>query len=86
LDFDWDRMIKDFSEKATPELCLEWRSLIQISPNDRKSLEKRIGIGEFGFEQAFRIHFNMNWNNCDIETFKKLKRDLKIKQIIDDKL
>jgi hypothetical protein len=83
LDFDWDRMIADFAEKATPELCLDW---ISFSPQKRKSLEESIGIGEFGFEQSFRLHFKMYWNNCDRETFKALKRDLKIKQIIDDKL
>ena len=81
LDFEWDRMIEGFAEKATPELCLDWISLVH---NERKALEKSIGVGEFGFEQAFRVHFKMNWNDCDRETFKKLKRDQKIKSIIND--
>ena len=80
LDHDWDRMIQEFAIKATPDICLDW---ISIPQRDRKSLEDKIGIGEFGFEQAFRVHFNMNWNDCDRETFKKLKRDLTIKSIIE---
>lgn len=80
LDFNWDRMIADFAKKATPELCLDW---ISFSQEERRSLEKIIDIGEFGFEQAFKFHFKMNWNRCDRETFKSLKRDLKIKQIIE---
>lgn len=81
LDHDWERMIQDFAKKATAELCLDW---ISFPPKERKALEKSIDIGEFGFEQAFRIHFKINWKDCDRETFKKLKRDLKIKQIIND--
>ena len=27
LDFEWDRMLEDFSKRATPELCLEWLSI-----------------------------------------------------------
>lgn len=81
LDFEWDKMIEDFAKKATPEKCLEWISIIG---KDRKHLEENIGIGEFGFEQAFRFHFKINYKDCDKETFKKLKRDLTIKQIIND--
>lgn len=81
LDYDWDEMIKDFARKATPELCLEWISLVT---KERKALEKSVGIGEFGFEQAFRVHFKMNWDDCSRETFKKLKRDITINQIIND--
>ena len=81
LDFEWDRMIEGFAEKATPELCLDW---ISFPPKERKNLEKSIDIGEFGFESAFRYHFKMNWEKCDRETFKKLKRDQKIKSIIND--
>lgn len=81
LDFEWDRMIEYFAEKATPDICLEWILL----PNDqRKELEESINIGNFGFESAFRHHFKMDWKQCDRETFKKLKRDLTIKQIIND--
>ena len=81
LDFEWDRMIQDFAKRATPELCLDW---ISFPPKERKKLEESIGIGEFGFEQAFRIHFKINWKDCDRETFKKLKRDITIKNIIND--
>jgi hypothetical protein len=81
LDHDWDKMIKDFAKKATPELCLDWMSLVH---KERKALEKSVGVGEFGFEQAFRVHFKMNWDDCDRETFKKLKRDITIKNIIND--
>jgi hypothetical protein len=83
LDFDWDRMIADFAKRATPELCLDW---ISFSPEKRKSLEENIGVGEFGFEQSFRVHFKMNWSDCNRETFKSLLRDLKINQIIYDKV
>jgi hypothetical protein len=79
LDFEWDRMIQDFSKKATPELCLDW---ISSPTKERKELEEKIGIGEFGFEQSFAVHFKMNWKDCDRDTFKKLKRDIKIKSII----
>jgi len=79
LDFEWDRMIKDFAEKATPEMCLDW---ISLEYKQRKLLEEKVGLGEFGFEQAFRVHFKINWDNCDRETFKKLKRDITIKNII----
>ena len=81
LDHDWDEMIKDFAKKATPELCLDWMSLVH---KERKALEESVGVGEFGFEQAFRVHFKMNWNDCDRENFKKLKRDITINQIIND--
>lgn len=81
LDHDWERMIKDFAKKATPELCLDW---ISAPSKERKELEESIGIGEFGFEQSFAVHFKMNWKDCDRDTFKKLKRDLKIKSIIND--
>ena len=73
LDFEWDKMIEDFAKKATPEKCLEWISIIG---KDRKHLEENIGIGEFGFEQAFRFHFKINYKDCDKESYKKLKRDL----------
>jgi hypothetical protein len=79
LDYDWDEMIKDFARKATPELCLSW---MELPHKESKALENKLGIGEFGFEQAFRVHFKMNWKDCDRETFKKLKRDLTIKKII----
>lgn len=81
LDFEWDRMIQDFAKRATPELCLDW---ISFPPKERKKLEESIGIGEFGFEQSFRIHFKINWKDCDRDTFKKLKRDITIKNIIND--
>ena len=60
LDFEWDRMLEDFSKRATPELCLEWLS---ITGKERKLLEKRINVGQFGFEQSFRIHFKMNYKD-----------------------
>jgi hypothetical protein len=81
LDFEWDKMIESFAQKAMPEVCLDWMSLPH---RERKELEERIGVSEFGFEQAFRFHFKMNWNDCDRDTFKKLKRDLTIKSIIND--
>ena len=59
LDFEWDRMLEDFSKRATPELCLEWISI--TNRKERKILEKRINVGEFGFEQSFKIHFKMNY-------------------------
>ena len=81
LDYDWDEMIKDFARRATPELCLDW---ISLPGKERETLEKNLGIGQFGFEQAFRVHFKMNWDSCDREIFKKLKRDLTINKIIND--
>jgi len=81
LDFEWDRMIQDFAKKATPEFCLDW---ISLPVKERKLLEDSVGVGEFGFEQAFAFHFKMNWKDCDRETFKKLKRDITIKSIIND--
>ena len=36
LDFEWDRMIEGFAEKATPDLCLNWISIIG---KERKVLE-----------------------------------------------
>ena len=79
LDFEWDRMLEDFSKRATPELCLEWLS---ITGKERKLLEKRINVGEFGFEQSFGIHFKMNSKDITKDIFKQLERDLKINQII----
>ena len=83
LDFEWDRMLEDFSKSATPELCLEWLS---ITGKERKLLEKRINVGEFGFEQSFRIHFKMNSNDITKDIFKQLsiqlKRENKLNQII----
>lgn len=80
LDYEWDEMIKDFARKATPELCLDW---MELPGRERKALQDRIGIGEFGFEKAFAIHFKMSWKDCDRDTFKKLKRNLNIEKIID---
>ena len=79
LDFEWDRMLEDFSKRATPELCLEWLS---ITGKERKLLEKRINVGEFGFEQSFGIHFKMNYKDITKDIFKQLERDLKINKII----
>jgi hypothetical protein len=83
LDFEWDRMLEDFSKRATPELCLEWLS---ITGKERKLLEKRINVGEFGFEQSFRIHFKMNSKDITKDIFKQLsiqlKRENKLNQII----
>ena len=79
LDFEWDRMLEDFSKRATPELCLEWLS---ITGKERKLLEKRINVGQFGFEQSFRIHFKMNYKDITKDIFKQLERDLKINKII----
>jgi hypothetical protein len=83
LDFEWDRMLEDFSKRATPELCLEWLS---ITGKERKLLEKRINVGQFGFEQSFRIHFKMNYKDITKDIFKQLsiqlERDLKINKLI----
>ena len=80
LDFEWDRMLEDFSKRATPELCLEWISI--TNRKERKILEKRINVGEFGFEQSFGIHFKMNYKDITKDIFKQLERDLKINKII----
>lgn len=83
LDFEWDRMLEDFSKRATPELCLEWLS---ITGKERKLLEKRINVGQFGFEQSFRIHFKMNYKDITKDIFKQLsiqlERDSKINKLI----
>lgn len=83
LDFEWDRMLEDFSKRATPELCLEWLS---ITGKERKLLEKRVNVGQFGFEHSFRIHFKMNYKDITKDIFKQLsiqlERDSKINQII----
>ena len=79
LDFEWDRMLEDFSKRATPELCLE---LLSITGKERKLLEKRINVGEFGFEQSFKIHFKMNYKDITKDIFRQLERDLKINKII----
>jgi hypothetical protein len=83
LDFEWDRMLEDFSKRATPELCLEWLS---ITGKERKLLEKRINVGEFGFEQSFRIHFKMNYKDITKDIFNQLsiqlERDSKINKLI----
>ena len=80
LDFEWDRMLEDFSKRATPELCLEWISI--TNRKERKILEKRINVGEFGFEQSFKIHFKMNSKDITKDIFKQLERDSKIDKII----
>lgn len=86
LDFEWDRMLIGFSEKATPELCLRWISIIG---KERKLLEKSVGVGEFGFEQSFGIHFKMNYKDVTKDIFNQLsiqlKREDRINQIIDKK-
>lgn len=83
LDFEWDRMLEDFSKRATPELCLEWLS---ITGKERKLLEKRINVGQFGFEQSFRIHFKMNYKDITKDIFNQLsiqlERDSKINKLI----
>ena len=85
LDFEWDRMLEDFSKRATPELCLEWLS---ITGKERKLLEKRINVGQFGFEQSFRIHFKMNYKDITKDIFKQLsiqlERDSKINKLINE--
>ena len=86
LDFEWDRMIEDFSKRATPELCLEWISI--TNRKERKILEKRINVGQFGFEQSFRIHFKMNYKDITKDIFKQLsiqlERDSKINKLINE--
>lgn len=95
LDFEWDKMIEYFCKKANPVTCLQWIMLknnltknIDYIRNDytRESLEKSIGIGEFGFEKAFNYHFKMNYrdvNQLILNQLKiKLKRDTILKSII----
>jgi len=81
LDFEWDKMIESFAKSATPELCLEW---ISLPGRERKLLEKKIDIGEFGFEQAFSSHFKMSYKNVGRDTIAKLKRDIIISNIINN--
>jgi hypothetical protein len=80
LDHDWERMIKDYAKKATPELCLEW---ILMNYKQKKDLEAKTNIGEFGFHLAFREHFKLNWKNIDGETIERLNTQVKRDKVID---
>ena len=83
LDFEWDRMHKDFKENITPDMCLIW---IELSYGDRKKYEEKTSHGTYGFESAFFQHFGIRHKNCskeDIERIKiQLKRDKKLNQLL----
>lgn len=84
LDFEWNKMIKDFSEKANPVVCLQWVILKNnLTENYLKNrytkecLEKSIGISEFGFQKAFAYHFKINYQDVNQLVLKQLKLKLK---------
>jgi hypothetical protein len=89
LDFEWDRMTKEFARRATPEICYEWITGYTIDDEvgrKRKEIEEVIGVGEYGFSHAIGIHFNIRYRdvtNDDLQRIKKqLKRDKKLNQLL----
>ncbi len=81
LDHDWDKLMKRYYTEITPEMCLQWISVIG---KERKKMEST--WGSFGFERSFKHHFRINYKECDQETFDRLRiqveRDKKIDDII----
>jgi hypothetical protein len=45
-------------QNRNPDLCLKWFDLVG---KERKMFEDEIGVGQFGFEQAFGYHFKIGW-------------------------
>lgn len=68
LDHDWEKIMNRFYQNITPEMCLEWISVIG---KERKKLE--VEWGSFGYEMSFRHHFGISYKDCNKETFEKLK-------------
>jgi hypothetical protein len=80
FEYDWNKMIKSFTDRISPELCLEW---VASNNTNRNKLEKDIDLHSFAFERAFREHFKLDSKYCNDEDIKRLKRDLSIKKILD---
>lgn len=81
MDYEWDRMVKDFADNISPQECLDWHT---STPRDKKSIEKKSGFGELGYTYAFTTHFQKHPNTCDKPTALKLQRDLSLKNILND--
>lgn len=79
-DYEWDKMIESFGKEISTDICLEWWESKKYYANKQKGLEKK--YGQFGLEQAFRIHFNLHPNNVNWETFYKLKRENTINKLL----
>jgi len=79
MNYEWDRMIKDFADNISPQECLDWYS---SNSRDKKIIEKERGFGESGYTYAFASHFKTHPNNCNKSTIVKLQRDLLLKNIL----
>ena len=81
LDHDWNKMMKRFFTEITPEMCLQWISVIG---KDRKKLESN--FGSFGYEVSFKHHFGISYKDCNKEIFERLKiqveRDKRLNKIL----
>lgn len=83
LDYDWERLLISFSEKVTPLDCIEW---MESDIFKKLKIQKDKKVGEFGFKQAFYIHFGIRTDNreLDINQIKKqLERETKINKLIE---
>lgn len=68
LDHDWNKLMKRYYTEITPEMCLQWISVIG---KERKKMESTWGA--FGFERSFKHHFGIHFKECDLETFQRLR-------------
>ncbi len=91
MDYEWDIMIKEFIDKATPEICYEWMvgaTLDGWSIDRKYLLDKYLKMGEFGIIKAIESHFNEPYDKIAYDRDKLLNirleliREKKINQIL----
>jgi len=77
LDHEWNKMIEIYKEKLDPELCAFW-----FESKNKSDLHLAHGLDSFAFRMAFREHYRVDPQNLKIEDWLAVKRNYKIKKLI----
>ena len=83
LDYDWDKMIKGFADRISPDMCLIWAT---SNRENQIIIEKESNDDSFAFEQAFAYHFGKSYkytSSTEIELLKlQVKRELSLEYLL----
>lgn len=79
LDYEWEQMKKDHLNRIDAELALKW---LTISGFERKKLEKSLNLGEYAFSSVIFHRFNKRYDEIDSNDIQVIKRNIRIKSII----
>jgi hypothetical protein len=71
-DYEWDRMIENWSKVATKAHCYHWIL-------DKRKIESELNFDDFMMGRCFFYHFKQNPDNIDIIQFK---RNYKLNEIL----